>query len=67
MSKPNITYIQVECNECDIYDPTEANCRECLKKGYEPDCPYIVNGKCIGKNACDLKDVCKFYKDGEQE
>ena len=30
MNKPNITYIQVDCEECDIYDPTEADCSECI-------------------------------------
>lgn len=38
-----------------------------LDKTIEPDCPYVVDGKCIGKNACDLQDKCVFYKDGEQE
>lgn len=38
-----------------------------IKDKIEPDCPYVTNGKCIGKNACDLEERCVFKKGGEQE
>ena len=37
------------------------------ERSIKPDCPYVTNGKCIGKNACDLEEKCVFKKDGEQK
>lgn len=35
------------------------------ERSIKPDCPNVTNGKCIGKNACDLEERCVFKKDGE--
>ena len=31
----NIQSIQFNCESCDIYDPCEGNCRECLQKAMD--------------------------------
>jgi len=35
MNRPNIQNIQLACESCDIYQPDEGNCRECLTKAAE--------------------------------
>lgn len=40
MSKPKIGHVQMDCEECDIYDPTEGNCRECLQKNAMNTCGH---------------------------
>ena len=63
------------CDRCPVYPDCEGWCelafegwlKQEINKTIAPDCPYVVDGKCIGKNACDLQDKCVFYKDGGQE
>ena len=44
MSNPTITNIQLDCESCEIYQPDEGNCRECLL-GNDETFPLMDEGK----------------------
>ena len=35
MNDPRIENIELNCEHCDIYEPTEGNCRDCLIKALQ--------------------------------
>lgn len=32
MNNPEVSFVEMDCQQCEVFEPTEGNCRDCLIK-----------------------------------